>query len=94
MKVDQLHFLPTKKGFILKLPTTIDPFIVNSRHALPIVENLLKGMDLRQETIQKSSSKIKGRRLAKIKIEESVTALKSSDTQSLKEEHKAKCQKE
>ena len=48
LKVDQLHFTPVKKGFILKLPTTIGPFIVNSRHALPIVETLLKGMDLRQ----------------------------------------------
>ena len=33
---------------MLKLPTTIGPFVVNSRHALPVVEKLLQDMDLRQ----------------------------------------------
>ena len=46
MKADQFHFVPAKKGYILKLPATISPFTVNSRHALSIVEMLLQGMDL------------------------------------------------
>ena len=41
MKADQFHFVPAKKGYILKLPTTIGPFTVNSRHTLSIVETLL-----------------------------------------------------
>ena len=48
LKFDQLHFVPAKKGFILKLPITIGLFIVNSIHTLPIIEKLLQGMDLRQ----------------------------------------------
>ena len=48
LKADQLHFVPAKKGYILRLPTHISPFVVNSRHALPIVKKLLQGMDLRQ----------------------------------------------
>ena len=29
LKADQLHFVPTKKGYILRLPTHISPFSVN-----------------------------------------------------------------
>ena len=46
MKADQFHFVPTRKGYVLKLPTTISPFTVNSRHTLSIGEMLLQGMDL------------------------------------------------
>lgn len=47
LKADQLHFVPAKKGYILRLPTTIAPFVVNSRLALPIVEKMFQGLDLR-----------------------------------------------
>ena len=46
LKADQFHFFPTKKGYVLKLPTTISPFTIKSRHTLSTVENLLQGMDL------------------------------------------------
>ena len=38
-----------KKGYILKLPTSVGPFTINPRHALPTVEKFLQGMDLPQE---------------------------------------------
>ena len=46
LKADQLHFFPTKTGYILRLPIEIGPFVVKSRHALPIVEKMLQGLDL------------------------------------------------
>ena len=48
LKADQFHFIPMKKGYILKIPTSVGPFTINSRHALSTVETLLQGMDLIQ----------------------------------------------
>ena len=48
LKADQIHFVPPKKGYILKLPTLVGPFTINSRHVLSTMEKLLQEMDLLQ----------------------------------------------
>lgn len=49
LKVDQVHFVPVKKGHLFKLPNTIGPFIVNTRHALEAAQKMLTDMHLSVE---------------------------------------------
>ena len=44
--MDQVHFIPTKKGLPFRLPWTVGPFIVNTRQATDKVHKLLEGMNL------------------------------------------------
>lgn len=46
--VDQVHFVPMKKGYIFKFPKIVGPFIVNTRQAAKEVEKLLGDMCLLQ----------------------------------------------
>ena len=41
LKADHLHFISAKKGYILRLPIEIGPFVVNSRHAFSIAEKMM-----------------------------------------------------
>lgn len=38
LSVDQVHFVPMKKGFLFKLPKAVGPFIVNTRQTVQEVE--------------------------------------------------------
>ncbi len=44
LKVDQVHFVPMKKGYLFKLRRIVVPFIVNTRQATQEVEKLLGDM--------------------------------------------------
>lgn len=69
LKADQIHFVPTKKEYILKLPTSVGPFTVNLRHALSTMEMLLQGMDLLQGKVWPYDPKgILSNRKRKIKL--------------------------
>lgn len=46
--MDQVHFVPMKKGNLFKLPRTMGPFIVNIRQATQKVVKLLGDMCLLQ----------------------------------------------
>ena len=46
MNVDQIHFVPIKKGHMLKLTMSVDLFIVNMRQAADEVNMMLDGMHL------------------------------------------------
>ena len=40
--MDQVHFLPMKKGFMFKLPMSVGPFVVNMRQAFDEVSKMLE----------------------------------------------------
>ena len=40
--MDQVHFVPMKKGHMYKLPISVGPFIANMRQAFDEVSKLLK----------------------------------------------------
>lgn len=44
LNIDQLHFIPTKKGHLFKLGIPTGPFIVNARKAFKEVKALLEEM--------------------------------------------------
>ena len=43
LNVDQVHFLPMKKGLMYKLPMNVGPFVVNTRQAFDEVSKILEG---------------------------------------------------
>lgn len=48
LNVDQVHFVPMKKGYLFKFPKAVGPFIVNTRQDTQEVEKLLNDMCLLQ----------------------------------------------
>ena len=46
LNVDQIHFVPMKKGHMFKLPMTVGPFIVNMRQSTDEVTRMLDEMHL------------------------------------------------
>ena len=40
--MDQVHFLPMKKGFMYKLPMNVGPFVVNMRQDFDEVSKMLE----------------------------------------------------
>ena len=42
LSADQAHFVPSKKGYIFRLPNTVGPFTIDSRHTLSSVERMLR----------------------------------------------------
>lgn len=48
LNVDQVHFVPMKKGYLFKLPREVGPLIMNTRQAAQEVERLLNDMCLLQ----------------------------------------------
>ena len=46
LNVDQVHFVPMKKGHLFKLPMFVGPFIVNMRQAANEANRMLENMHL------------------------------------------------
>ena len=46
LNVDQVHFVPMKKGHMYKLPMIVGPFIVNMRHTFDEVTKMLDEMHM------------------------------------------------
>ena len=46
LNVDQVHFLPMKKGLMYKLPMSVGPFVVNTRQAFEEVSKILEETQL------------------------------------------------
>ena len=46
LNVDQVHFVPMKKGHMYKLPMTVGPFIVNMRQDFDEVTKMLDEMHM------------------------------------------------
>ena len=44
LNVDEVHFIPVKKGHLFKLPKKIGSFIVNTRQALESAHKMLTDM--------------------------------------------------
>lgn len=46
LNVDQIHFVPVKKGHLFKLPRTVGPFTINTRKAIEETHKVLDGLHL------------------------------------------------
>ena len=46
LNIDQVHFVPMKKGHLFKLPMFVGPFVVNMRQAFNEASRMLEDMHL------------------------------------------------